>query len=62
MKIDPHTGQADIYPLEEFKKLLDINLIAPVYWALEMIGRSRKTAPPGLKGWNPDEGMQGSWC
>ena len=40
---------------------VDVNLIAPVYWALEMIGRvAEDRAATGLKRWTPDEGMQGA--
>src|SRR5438874_11757325 len=39
VRIDKMTGKARIYPVERFKHVLDVNLVAPVYWALEMIGR-----------------------
>ncbi|HEY0858588.1 MAG TPA: SDR family oxidoreductase [Albitalea sp.] len=61
IRIDKVTGKARIYPLEQFKLVVDVNLIAPVYWALEMIGRlAENRAAQGLKRWTPDEGMQGS--
>ena len=61
VRIDKNTGKARIYPLEQFKLVVDVNLIAPVYWALEMIGRiAEDRAAKGLKRWNPDEGIQGS--
>ncbi|MBK6862329.1 MAG: SDR family oxidoreductase [Ideonella sp.] len=61
VRVDKNTGKARIYPLEQFKLVVDVNLIAPVYWALEMIGRvAEDRAAKGLKRWNPDEGMQGS--
>jgi 3-oxoacyl-[acyl-carrier protein] reductase len=61
IRIDKLTGKARIYPLEQFKLVVDVNLIAPVYWALEMIGRiAEDRAAAGLKRWAPDEGMQGS--
>jgi NAD(P)-dependent dehydrogenase (short-subunit alcohol dehydrogenase family) len=61
VRIDKATGKARIYPLEQFKLVVDVNLIAPVYWALEMIGRiAEDRAAQGLKRWTPDEGMQGS--
>jgi NAD(P)-dependent dehydrogenase (short-subunit alcohol dehydrogenase family) len=61
VRIDKHTGKARIYPLEEFRLVVDVNLIAPVYWALEMIGRiAEGRAARGLKRWAPDEGMQGA--
>jgi NAD(P)-dependent dehydrogenase (short-subunit alcohol dehydrogenase family) len=61
VRVDKVTGKARIYPLEQFKLVVDVNLIAPVYWALEMIGRiAEDRAVRGLKRWTPDEGMQGS--
>ena len=61
VRVDKVTGKARIYPLEQFRLVVDVNLIAPVYWALEMIGRiAEDRAARGLKRWTPDEGMQGS--
>ena len=61
VRVDKSTGKARIYPMEQFKLVVDVNLIAPVYWALEMIGRvAEDRAAQGLKRWMPDEGMQGS--
>jgi 3-oxoacyl-[acyl-carrier protein] reductase len=61
VRIDRNTGKARIYPQELFKQVVDVNLIAPVYWALEMIARiAEGRAAAGLKRWSPDEGMQGS--
>jgi 3-oxoacyl-[acyl-carrier protein] reductase len=61
VRIDKNTGKARIYPLEQFKLVVDVNLIAPVYWALEMIGRiAEERAANGQKRWTPDEGIQGS--
>jgi 3-oxoacyl-[acyl-carrier protein] reductase len=61
VRVDKSTGKARIYPIEQFKLVVDVNLIAPVYWALEMIGRvAEDRSAKGLKRWTPDEGMQGS--
>jgi NAD(P)-dependent dehydrogenase (short-subunit alcohol dehydrogenase family) len=61
IRIDKNTGKARIYPLDRFKLVVDVNLIAPVYWALEMIARiAEDRASRGLKRWSPAEGMQGS--
>jgi NAD(P)-dependent dehydrogenase (short-subunit alcohol dehydrogenase family) len=61
VRVDKATGKARIYPLEQFKLVVDVNLIAPVYWALEMIGRiAEERAAKGLKRWSPEEGIQGS--
>ena len=58
-KISKETGRADLYPKRDFDLVLSVNLTAPVYWSLEMVGRlaeSRKKQ--GLKAWTPDEGVQ----
>jgi len=61
VRIDKVTGKARIYPVERFKQVIDVNLVAPVYWALEMIGRiAENRAACGLKRWEPSEGMQGA--
>jgi NAD(P)-dependent dehydrogenase (short-subunit alcohol dehydrogenase family) len=61
VRVDKNTGKARIYPLDLFKLVVDVNLIAPVYWALEMIGRvAEDRAARGLKRWTPDEGVQGA--
>lgn len=61
VRLDKGTGKARIYPLEQFKLVVDVNLIAPVYWALEMIGRiAEDRAARGVKRWTADEGIQGS--
>jgi NAD(P)-dependent dehydrogenase (short-subunit alcohol dehydrogenase family) len=61
VRVDKVTGKARIYPLEQFKLVVDVNLIAPVYWALEMIGRiAEDRAARGQKRWSAEEGIQGS--
>src|SRR6266542_3416715 len=61
VRIDRDTGKARIYPVERFKQVIDVNLVAPVYWALEMIGRiAENRAASGLKRWQPSGGMQGA--
>lgn len=61
VRIDRETGKARIYPVERFRQVLEVNLVAPVYWALEMIGRiAENRAARGLKRWQPSEGMQGA--
>ncbi|MBL8334715.1 MAG: SDR family oxidoreductase [Rubrivivax sp.] len=61
VRVDKNTGKARIYPLEQFRQVVEVNLIAPVYWALEMIGRiAEDRAAKGLKRWTPEENVQGS--
>ena len=57
VRIDKVTGKARIYPIDRFKQVVDVNLVAPVYWSLEMIGRiAEDRAARGLKRWQPSEG------
>jgi len=61
VRVDKATGKARIYPQEQFRLVVDVNLIAPVYWALEMIGRiAEDRAARGQKRWAAEEGIQGS--
>jgi NAD(P)-dependent dehydrogenase (short-subunit alcohol dehydrogenase family) len=61
VRVDKVTGKARIYPVDRFKQVIDVNLVAPVYWALEMIGRiAEDRSARGLKRWEPVEGMQGA--
>lgn len=61
VRIDKTTGKARIYAEDMFLQVINVNLVAPVYWALEMIGRIAETrAAQGLKKWQPAEGMQGA--
>jgi 3-oxoacyl-[acyl-carrier protein] reductase len=61
VKVDSETGKAVIYPVENFRLVMEINLVAPVYWAMEMIARiAEQRRRNGLKRWEPEEGVQGS--
>ncbi len=61
VRVDKVTGKARIYPVERFRQVVDVNLVAPVYWSLEMIGRiAEDRAARGLGRWQPSEGMQGA--
>jgi len=39
VKVDKQTGIAQTYPIEQFRLVFEVNLIAPVYWALELVAR-----------------------
>ena len=61
VKVDRETGKAAMYPREKFQRVVNINLISPVYWAMEMISRiAEDRALRGLKKWHPDEDVQGT--
>lgn len=61
VKIDRDSGEADIYPAEVFRQVLEVNLIHPVYWAMEMIARiAVDRRKRGLKKWLAEEKIQGT--
>ncbi len=61
VKLNKETGKARIYPVENFRLVVEVNLIAPIYWAMEMVGRiAELRASKGLKKWHPDELIQGT--
>jgi len=61
VRIDKQTGQVVIYPMEDFQKVVEINMIAPIYWAIELVAAVAKDrASRGLKRWQPEEGLQGA--
>jgi len=58
---DNGTLRTDIYSDDDFRRVIDVDLIAPIYWALRCVGsvaldRTRR----GLGRWRPDESMQGA--
>jgi NAD(P)-dependent dehydrogenase (short-subunit alcohol dehydrogenase family) len=61
VKTDKQTGLISIYPVETFRQVVEVNLVAPVYWALEMVaGIAERRAQKGLKRWEPTEPLQGA--
>ncbi len=61
VRVDKETGKAILYPLENFQKVIEINLIAPIYWAIEMVARiAEDRTRRGLKRWGPEEEIEGA--
>lgn len=61
LRLDKSTGKMRIYPVETFRLVVEVNLIAPVYWALEMVARiAQDRVARGLKRWVPSENLQGA--
>ncbi len=61
VRMDKETGKANIYPVETFQLVVNVNMIAPTYWALEMVSRiAQYRFAEGLKKWSPDEGIMGA--
>jgi NAD(P)-dependent dehydrogenase (short-subunit alcohol dehydrogenase family) len=60
VKMNKETGRVAVYPIETFRQVMEINLVAPVYWAMEMVaGIAQNRANEGLKRWEPSEPLQG---
>lgn len=61
VRVDKDKGVANIYPQETFELVMQVNLVAPIYWALETVGRNAADrSRRGLKRWTPEEGTQGA--
>jgi 3-oxoacyl-[acyl-carrier protein] reductase len=61
VKVDKETGQAVPYPVENFRQVLEVNLVAPVYWAMEMVARiAQERRRRGLGRWEPSEKLWGT--
>jgi len=61
VKLDKATKQVTIYPIEMFRQVVEVNLVSPVYWALEMVaGIAAHRASKGLSRWQPNEPLEGA--
>jgi len=61
VKVDKAAGKAAVYPSEQFRQVIEVNLIAPIYWALEMVARiAEDRFRRGLGRWEPQEQVQGT--
>src|SRR5262245_9081091 len=56
VKIDKETGKTVVYPIKMFREVTEVNLIAPVYWALETVAHiAEARRKRGLGRWAPQE-------
>jgi NAD(P)-dependent dehydrogenase (short-subunit alcohol dehydrogenase family) len=56
VKIDKETGRPVVYPLKTFREVTEVNLIAPIYWALQMLAHiAEERKRRGLGRWEPVE-------
>jgi NAD(P)-dependent dehydrogenase (short-subunit alcohol dehydrogenase family) len=61
VKMNRESGEASIYPEEKFRLVTEVNLVAPIYWSLELVAQqAEERAERGLNKWDPEEGMQGA--
>jgi 3-oxoacyl-[acyl-carrier protein] reductase len=61
VRMNKETGKAEPYSITTFRLVTEVNLIAPIYWAIEMVVRiAEDRAKRGLKRWEPEEAVQGA--
>jgi NAD(P)-dependent dehydrogenase (short-subunit alcohol dehydrogenase family) len=61
VKVDKATDRVVTYPAELFRQVMEVNAVAPVYWALEMVaGIAEERRRRNLKRWEPTEPLQGA--
>lgn len=61
VKMDKKSGKAEPYSVATFREVTEVNLIAPIYWAIDMLVRiAEDRAKHGLGRWNPEEKTQGA--
>jgi len=61
VKVDKQSNRVAVYPAETFRQVIEVNLIAPVYWAMEMVaGIAEERRRKNLKRWEPNEALQGA--
>jgi 3-oxoacyl-[acyl-carrier protein] reductase len=61
VRLDKTTGQPLIYPVEHFRQVCEVNLVSPVYWAIELVARMAAWRyQRGLKRWLSGEDVQGT--
>lgn len=59
--LNKETGKAEPYSISTFREVTEVNLVAPIYWAIEMIARIAEDRwKRGLKRWEPEETVQGT--
>jgi 3-oxoacyl-[acyl-carrier protein] reductase len=60
VKINKDTNRAELYPEDDFRRVIEVDLTAPIYWAMQTVAsvaedRHRR----GLKRWEPPEPIEG---
>ncbi len=61
VKLNKSTGEAELYDQDLFRQVLEVNLMHPVYWTMQMIaGIAEYRAKTGAGKWSAEEDFQGS--
>jgi 3-oxoacyl-[acyl-carrier protein] reductase len=60
VRVNKASGEASIYSEDLFRHVLEVNLVAPIYWVLELVARiAEERHRQGLGRWRPSEEDQG---
>lgn len=60
VKMNKSTGKAEMYTVDLFRLVTEVDLIAPIYWSMEMVARIAEWRfVQGRKRWTPAETISG---
>jgi 3-oxoacyl-[acyl-carrier protein] reductase len=60
VRVDKTTGKAEMYSADLFRMVTEVDLIAPIYWSMEMVARIAECRfAQGRKRWTPEEPIGG---
>lgn len=60
VKANRQTGEIEIYSEDEFRRVMEVDLTAPIYWAMETIASvARDRLRRKMRRWEPAEKVQG---
>lgn len=60
VRINRDTGEPEMYAEDEFRRVMEIDLVAPIFWAIQTIASvARDRARRGAKRWDAREGVEG---
>lgn len=61
VKWNKETSSAELYSEEDFRRVLDVDLTAPIYWAMETIASvAADRTQRNMKRWEPSERVEGA--
>jgi 3-oxoacyl-[acyl-carrier protein] reductase len=60
IRVNKTTAKAEMYSVDLFRLVTEVDLIAPIYWSMEMVARIAECRfAQGLKKWTPVEDISG---
>jgi len=60
VRVERDSGRAALYDAAQFRQVLEVNLVHPVYWAMRLLaGIAESRAAAGRKRWQAEEAIEG---